>query len=209
MKKISVKETPRKCHCGWCVCARVSGTGVSSLGGWAAGRRQAQALCTWSVSGSWPGPGSRPVSQAHTQTHAAGTRQLWGDSRLGSIISPVSRVTPVMGWSSQHDAVSTHYITPLSAGQCSVSLRQWTHWSKWWQSHDASLIVHYGCLLDMKVASVFCLGHGRKRTQLPLSDSILLDQRDEKPKASGEFPVKLPKKDWISEILNGQQQAWL
>ena len=43
-------------------------------------------------------------------------------------------------------------------------------------------------------ASMFCSGHGRKRTQLPLSDSILLDQRDEKPKASGEFSSNCPKR---------------
>ena len=84
---VSEWKSPRKCYCGlMCLCARVSGTGVSSLGGWAAGRRQAQALCTWSVSGWWPGPGSRPVSP-HTQTHAAGTRQFWGDSSIGSISS--------------------------------------------------------------------------------------------------------------------------
>jgi len=39
-------------------------------------------------------------------------------------------------------------------------------------------------LLCLLAGAVSVSGHGRKRTQLPLSDSILLNQRDEKPKAS-------------------------
>ena len=199
-----------------CLCARVSGTGVSSLGGWAAGRRQAQARCTWSVSGSWPGPGSRPVSPH--------THRLMPPALASSEETAASAASVVTRDKSDQSDTSDGMIQSAWGAWCSVKTNYYScvSWPVQCQSqavntlkqvmteaHDASLIVHYGCLLDMKVASMFCLGHGRKRTQLPLSDSILLNQRDEKPKASGELPVKLPKKDWISEILNGQQQAWL
>lgn len=97
----------------------------------------------------------------------------------------------------QHDAVfSEKTLTLVFSVKC--SLRHWVNTLKqvtrvfllWWCTSDCALWMPP----DMTIASMFCLGHGRKRTQLPLSDSILLDQRDEKPKASGEFSSNCRKK---------------
>ena len=184
----------------WSPMSPLSVSAYLRIGGCASGRRQAQARCTWS--GVWaPGltaPARPRVSPATAGTLAAGSRQLWGDSRLGSIGDSAVTSDGVIHEASQHDAV--HYsektLTTVLSVKC--SLRHWVNTLQqvtrvfllWWCFTDCALWMPP----DMTIASMFCLGHGRKRTQLPLSDSILLDQRDEKPKASGEFSSNCRKK---------------
>ena len=137
----------RKCYCGprclHCVSAYLR------IGGCASGRRQAQARCTWS--GVWaPGltaPARPRVSPATAGTLAAGSRQLWGDSRLDSIGDSAVTSDGVTHEASQHDAV--HYsektLTTVLSVKC--SLRHWVNTLKqvtrvsllWWCISDCAL----------------------------------------------------------------------
>ena len=203
----------RKCYCGprclHCLCPRISVSGVVPR---VAGRPRPGARGLVSgprVSLPRPGPGCHPPLPGHSPPALASCEET-ADWTASETVQ-----WPVMGW----------HMRPANMMQCTTVKKllllfflssvasgiEWTHWSKWREypsSDDASLIVHYGCLSWHDNCFNVLFRTWQEENTVAFIWLHFAGPEGWKAQGLRWVFVKLPKKDWISEILNGQQ-AWL